>query len=67
MMVNNEIENLNLFLQHSLRYLKSGGRLVVITFHSIEDSIVKHFFKKMQLTAFVLIHFLFAFVMKKPN
>tara|TARA_Y100001958_G_C21215423_1_gene540848 strand:+ start:52 stop:981 length:930 start_codon:yes stop_codon:yes gene_type:complete len=44
--VNNEIENLNLFLQHSLRYLKSGGRLAVITFHSIEDSIVKHFFKK---------------------
>ena len=45
MMVNSEIENLNLFLLNSIKHLKSGGRLVVITFHSIEDSIVKHFFK----------------------
>ena len=45
MRVNDEIENLNIFLLNSIRYLKSGGRLVIITFHSIEDSIVKHFFK----------------------
>ena len=44
--VNNEIENLNLFLSSSLKYLKKGGRLVVITFHSLEDSLVKHFFKE---------------------
>ena len=43
--VNNEIENLNLFLSNSIKHLKSGGRLAIITFHSIEDSIVKHFFK----------------------
>jgi 16S rRNA (cytosine1402-N4)-methyltransferase len=44
--VNNEIENLNLFLSSSLKYLKKGGRLVIITFHSLEDSLVKHFFKE---------------------
>ena len=44
--VNNEIENLNLFLSHSLKYIKKGGRLAIITFHSLEDSIVKHFFKE---------------------
>ena len=44
--VNNEIENLNLFLSHSVKYIKKGGRLAIITFHSLEDSIVKHFFKE---------------------
>lgn len=44
--VNNEIENLNLFLCNSLKYIKKGGRLAIITFHSLEDSIVKHFFKE---------------------
>jgi len=44
--VNNEIENLNLFLSSSLKYIKKGGRLAIITFHSLEDSIVKHFFKE---------------------
>ena len=43
--VNNEIENLNLILMNSLKYLTKGGRLVIITFHSLEDSIIKHFFK----------------------
>ena len=45
MKINNEIENLNLFLMNSLKYLTKGGRLVIITFHSLEDSIIKHFFK----------------------
>ena len=46
MKVNNEIDNLNSFLNHSLKYLKKGGRIAIITFHSIEDRIVKNFFKK---------------------
>ena len=45
MKVNNEIDNLNNFLNLSLKYVKKGGRIAVITFHSIEDKIVKNFFK----------------------
>ena len=45
MKVNNEIENLNNFLNLSLKYVKKGGRVAIITFHSIEDKIVKNFFK----------------------
>lgn len=47
--VNEEIKNLNLFLENSLKCLKRGGRLVIITFHSLEDSIVKHFFKENEI------------------
>ncbi len=46
MKVNNEIENLNSLLNSSLEYIKKGGRIAIITFHSIEDKIVKNFFKK---------------------
>jgi 16S rRNA (cytosine1402-N4)-methyltransferase len=43
--VNDELENLKLFLENSLKVLRQGGRLVVITYHSLEDRIVKDFFK----------------------
>ena len=46
MKVNNEIEHLNKFLNNSLKYVRKGGRIVIITFHSIEDKIVKNFFNK---------------------
>ena len=46
MQVNNEIDNLNSVLNNSLKYIKKGGRIAVITFHSIEDRIVKNFFKQ---------------------
>lgn len=39
--VNNELENLRRGLALALKYLKVGGRLVVITFHSLEDRMVK--------------------------
>jgi 16S rRNA (cytosine1402-N4)-methyltransferase len=45
MEVNNEVEELKLMLQQSLEVLKKGGRLVVITYHSIEDRYVKNFMK----------------------
>ena len=43
--VNDELGNLKLFLENSLKVLKTGGRIVVITYHSLEDRIVKDFFK----------------------
>ncbi len=43
--VNDEMGALKDFLQQSLEVLKPGGRLVVITFHSLEDRLVKNFMK----------------------
>jgi 16S rRNA (cytosine1402-N4)-methyltransferase len=40
--VNRELEQLELFLERFADVLRPGGRLVVITFHSLEDRIVKH-------------------------
>lgn len=43
--VNKELEQLQDVLRQSLSVLKPGGRLVVISFHSLEDRIVKRFIK----------------------
>jgi 16S rRNA (cytosine1402-N4)-methyltransferase len=45
MEVNGEIGALQEMLLEGSRLLKTGGRFVVITFHSIEDRVVKNFFK----------------------
>ena len=45
MEVNDELGALKDFLQQSLEVLTVGGRLAVITFHSIEDRLVKNFLK----------------------
>jgi 16S rRNA (cytosine1402-N4)-methyltransferase len=44
--VNNELANLKKILPQALEVLAENGRLVVISFHSLEDKIVKEFFKK---------------------
>lgn len=42
--VNNEFESIETILRDSVEILKKGGVLSIITFHSIEDRIVKQFF-----------------------
>ena len=44
--VNQELEELKLALEASVKLLKKGGRLVVVSFHSLEDKIVKDFLKE---------------------
>jgi len=47
--VNNEIKKLKSFLEIFLQHLNSEGRLVIISYHSIEDRIVKNFFRQLKL------------------
>ena len=46
--VNREMEGLDTFLAQAARRLRPGGRMVVISFHSLEDRIVKHTFRALQ-------------------
>jgi 16S rRNA (cytosine1402-N4)-methyltransferase len=43
--VNQELERLTQFMEIFAAYLKPGGRICILTFHSLEDRIVKHGFK----------------------
>jgi len=43
--INQEINQLEMLLNHSLDVLQTGGRLCVISFHSLEDRVVKRFFR----------------------
>jgi len=46
--VNRELEGLDRFLEAAARRLRVGARLVVVTFHSLEDRIVKHTFRALE-------------------
>jgi 16S rRNA (cytosine1402-N4)-methyltransferase len=44
--VNQELENLDLFLQNGYKLLRTRGRMIIISFHSLEDRLVKAAFRK---------------------
>lgn len=44
--INNELDDIQRFLQGAIKGLKVEGRLAVISFHSLEDRLVKRFFQK---------------------
>ena len=46
--VNGELTQISSLLENILPYMQNGGRLAVITFHSLEDRIVKNAFSKFQ-------------------
>ena len=46
--VNRELDGLDRFVETAARRLRAGARLVVITFHSLEDRIVKHTLRALQ-------------------
>jgi 16S rRNA (cytosine1402-N4)-methyltransferase len=51
--VNAELDGLDRFLETAVRRLRDGARLTVITFHSLEDRIVKHTFRALQTRGIV--------------
>ena len=48
--VNDELKELKDLLEASVDLLKAGGRIIVVTFHSLEDRIVKSFFRELSST-----------------
>jgi len=48
--VNDELQSLETVLQAGVDLLQSGGRMVVLSYHSLEDRIVKEFFKRESAT-----------------
>ena len=45
--INNELDNLAIFIEEAVKILKTGARLAIISFHSLEDRIVKNMFRKL--------------------
>lgn len=73
MEVNNEVATLKTFLEKAPKLLAKNSRLAIITFHSIEDRIVKHAFQELakplevdQITGQILKKSPFKIITKKP-
>jgi 16S rRNA (cytosine1402-N4)-methyltransferase len=46
--VNHELDGLDVFLRQAAQRLAAGGRIAVLSFHSLEDRVVKHTFRALQ-------------------
>ena len=44
--VNDELNSLEIFLRNCLKFLSKKSKIIIVAFHSLEDRIVKNFFKK---------------------
>jgi 16S rRNA (cytosine1402-N4)-methyltransferase len=55
MAVNEEVPNLQRLLEQAPKFLKTGGRLAVISFHSVEDRLVKQAFRSAEQTGLVIV------------
>ena len=70
--VNDELNALKEMLEQSYEVLRKGGRMAVITFHSLEDRLVKNFFKtgnfegERKSDEFGLVKKYFKLINKKP-
>lgn len=53
--VNHELDNIRSLLSAAINQLKPGGRLICISFHSLEDRLVKEFFKEKESLGIVKI------------
>ena len=53
--INNELENLIQALEVAVKYLAVEGKIIVISYHSLEDRIVKRIFKKCSFEHFQII------------
>ncbi|MCU7611650.1 16S rRNA (cytosine(1402)-N(4))-methyltransferase RsmH [Anaplasma capra] len=54
--VNNELEELQIGLEAASEILKIGGKILVTSFHSLEDRVVKHKFRSLCNAGFSLVH-----------
>jgi 16S rRNA (cytosine1402-N4)-methyltransferase len=53
--VNQELEGLDRFLSRAAEHLAPGGRLVLLTFHSLEDRVVKHTLRALHAAGTIVI------------
>ncbi|MBT9175317.1 MAG: Ribosomal RNA small subunit methyltransferase H [candidate division WS2 bacterium] len=48
--VNQELDSLKEFLSKSINYINSHGKIIIISYHSLEDRLVKKYFKDLEIT-----------------
>jgi 16S rRNA (cytosine1402-N4)-methyltransferase len=64
--VNEELEELKKVLHDAIDLLNPGGKIIVVSFHSLEDRIVKLFFRELVQRSSVAQEKIFALLTKKP-